>query len=147
MCPSRYGGNHAVCLGKRCHIFRGVPWPGDSIEAAMSDKMMIFVWDFLVPLVMIPVGVPMMLRKIKPNVIYGFRTRKTLSDQTVWYEANAYAGKAMVIAGMVSLVGLLVLYLLRDSFGIWMFNILGWVAVLVPLAWMTIASFVHLSKL
>jgi uncharacterized membrane protein len=113
----------------------------------MSEKMMVFIWDFLVPVVMIPLGIPMMLRKIKPNLIYGFRTRKTLSDPEIWYEANAYAGKAMVVAGTVSLAGLLVLVFLRDSFGMWTFNALGWIVTFGPIIWLTAASFIYLRKL
>ena len=41
----------------------------------------------------------MLLRKVKPNGWYGFRTRKTLSDPKVWYEVNAVVGGDLVLAG------------------------------------------------
>ena len=59
---------------------------------------------------MIVLAVPMILKKVKPNVWYGFRTRKTLSDERVWYAANQYAGKALLLAGGVIVVGAVVLY-------------------------------------
>src|SRR6266566_9417400 len=49
-------------------------------------------------------AIPLMLRKVPRNVIYGYRTRATLSDDFVWYEANAYFGRALLIASVVSLL-------------------------------------------
>ncbi len=55
------------------------------------------------------VGVPLILRKVPRNVVYGYRTRATLSDDVIWYEANAYFGKAIIVASLVSVVGVLAL--------------------------------------
>jgi len=50
------------------------------------------------------VSIPMIQRRIPPNSIYGFRTPRTMSNPGVWYPANAFAGRAMLIAALVSLV-------------------------------------------
>ncbi len=47
-------------------------------------------------------SIPLALRKVKPNVVYGYRTRATLSDEAVWYEANAYFGQRFLAASLVS---------------------------------------------
>jgi uncharacterized membrane protein len=47
---------------------------------------------------------------VAPNSWYGFRVPKTLGDPTVWYEANAYAGRSLLAAGIVIVVGSLALY-------------------------------------
>jgi uncharacterized membrane protein len=60
----------------------------------------------LVSILMIVTSIPMILRKVPPNPIYGFRTRKTLSDPEIWYEANAYAGKLMFAWGIFIAVGI-----------------------------------------
>ena len=59
---------------------------------------------------MIIAGIPLMLRKIKPNFLYGFRVRSTLENPKIWYEANAYAGKLLVIIGILSLIPTFALY-------------------------------------
>ena len=52
---------------------------------------------------MIILSIPMIQENVKPNRVYGFRTRKTLSDPRIWYSANRVMGKDMLIAGAVVL--------------------------------------------
>jgi uncharacterized membrane protein len=40
---------------------------------------------------------------VKPNRLYGVRTQKTLSDQALWYEANSYFGKDLLMASIAIL--------------------------------------------
>jgi len=51
-------------------------------------------------------SIPLILRRVGPNFIYGFRTPRTLSSPEIWYPANAFAGWALLIAAAVSAVGL-----------------------------------------
>lgn len=44
-------------------------------------------------------------------IAYGFRTRATISDDFVWYEANAHFGRGLLIASVISAVAVLLLYL------------------------------------
>jgi uncharacterized membrane protein len=59
---------------------------------------------------MIGLSIPLILRKVPRNVVYGFRTLATLSDDFVWYEANAYFGRRLVVFSLVSAAAVLVLY-------------------------------------
>lgn len=47
-------------------------------------------------------SIPLMLRKVPRNPVYGYRTRATLRDETLWYEANAYFGSTFLVATVVS---------------------------------------------
>jgi len=47
----------------------------------------------------IALGIPLKLNKIPPNRWYGFRTRKTLSDDDIWYAVNSATGEDMVRGG------------------------------------------------
>jgi hypothetical protein len=47
-------------------------------------------------------AVPLMLRKVPPNVVYGYRTRATLRDERTWYEANAHFGRGLLVASAIS---------------------------------------------
>lgn len=55
-------------------------------------------------------AVPLMRRKVGPNALYGFRVRRTLDDPRVWYEANAFAGKCLFLAGIGTVLACLALY-------------------------------------
>ena len=61
-------------------------------------------------LLLVGLSIPLLLRRVKPNGWYGFRTRKTFSDERVWYESNAYAAKWLLISGVIHTVVSLVLY-------------------------------------
>ncbi len=62
---------------------------------------------------LILIAIPLVLRKVPRNIVYGFRTRATLSDDFVWYEANAYFGRGLLIAGLVTAAAILILYCAR----------------------------------
>ena len=61
-------------------------------------------------LLLAALAVPMIRRWIKPNLFYGFRVRQTLENPTVWYAANAYAGKRLLLVGISMALAALVLY-------------------------------------
>ncbi len=46
-------------------------------------------------------SIPLVLRKVRRNRVYGFRTCATLRDDRTWYEANAYFGRLMIISSAV----------------------------------------------
>jgi uncharacterized membrane protein len=50
-------------------------------------------------LLLVGLSIPLLLRRVKPNGWYGFRVRKTLSDERIWYESNAYMAKWLLISG------------------------------------------------
>ena len=63
----------------------------------------------LLGLVLIALGWPMAARRVRPNRWYGLRIPATFADEKVWYEANAVAGRDMMVLGTVILVVALVL--------------------------------------
>jgi hypothetical protein len=57
------------------------------------------------------IAIPLILRKVPRNIVYGFRTRLTLENDFVWYEANAYFGRVFLISSFVSALLIIFLYL------------------------------------
>lgn len=54
------------------------------------------------------IAIPLILRKVRRNAVYGFRTRSTLSDDAVWYAANAHFGWGLFLASIVSAAAILI---------------------------------------
>ena len=54
-------------------------------------------------------AIPLILRWIPPNHIYGFRIASTLANKSVWYDANALAGRHMFLVGVAMVLLELVL--------------------------------------
>ena len=52
-------------------------------------------------LLIVAVAIPMALRKVPPNALYGLRVEATLTDKGVWYEANARSGRDLILVGVV----------------------------------------------
>jgi uncharacterized membrane protein len=47
------------------------------------------------------VCVPLILKKVPPNPLYGFRTPRTLADRALWFRVNCFAGWAFLLASAV----------------------------------------------
>jgi uncharacterized membrane protein len=54
-------------------------------------------------------SIPLIQRRMPPNHFYGFRTKKTLSDAKIWYEANHISGHDLFVAGVLITITSLVL--------------------------------------
>lgn len=66
--------------------------------------------------ILIVVSLPLVLRLVPPNRIYGFRIPSTLRNRSVWYDANARSGWHSIVVGLLMVALELVLPLsLRNS--------------------------------
>jgi len=65
-------------------------------------------------LMLIGMAVPLVRDAVPPNLFYGLKTPATLADEDVWYAANRFAGGALAVAGVVSLLGTALLGWLRE---------------------------------
>ena len=69
------------------------------------DKISQLMWMFfLMGVLLVVVAIPLILRRVKPNKIYGVRTRKSLSSPEIWYEINEYGGWVLVIMGAATAI-------------------------------------------
>jgi uncharacterized membrane protein len=75
----------------------------------------LLVMYLILSLLMVIISVPLMRRMVKPNYIYGFRVRQTLSDADTWYAVNAYGGRMLFGLGIAMALCTLALYPLGFS--------------------------------
>ena len=66
---------------------------------ADSTPAFVVVICFASGLLLIAAGIPMWLRRVPPNALYGVRFASTLSDEQIWYEINARRGRNLVGIG------------------------------------------------
>lgn len=81
-------------------------------------------------LLLIAAGIPMWLRRVPRNALYGVRFASTLSDDRIWYEINARCGRALVVIGAGYLALLTGAFLLGRSWSMPL-RLLGPTVVLV----------------
>jgi SdpI/YfhL protein family len=77
--------------------------------------------------VLIALSIPLILRWVPPNLLYGFRIAATLDEKSVWYDANALFGRHMLLLGVL-MVGLD--FLLPASMRTVILAPIGWIGVL-----------------
>jgi len=59
-------------------------------------------------LLLVVLGIPLMLKWVPQNPVYGVRIAKTFASRDIWYAANRSAGLNVAIAGIAIAVAALV---------------------------------------
>ena len=63
--------------------------------------MSILIFMFLFSgILLAALAIPLIMGKIPPNGLYGFRVKKTMENPEIWYPVNAYAGKWLLAIGI-----------------------------------------------
>ena len=99
------------------------------------------------PLLVLVLSIPMILGKVPPNSVYGFRTPTTLSSSEIWYPANRAAGWFMLAATVLTICFNLALWW---TFPEWPLNRTVWWmtgGTMIPLSISVLASFIYLGRL
>ena len=55
-------------------------------------------------LLVIGLSIPLIRGRVKPNAWYGLRVSYSLDNPDIWYPANRYAGKLLLVYGLVLLL-------------------------------------------
>ena len=86
------------------------------------------------------ISVPLILRLVPPNGVYGFRIALTRSNPAIWYAANAFMGWALLLAAVA---GATLVAMLPATVKRWMV----WAAFFVPVFGAIVASFLYATRL
>jgi len=62
---------------------------------------------------LILIAIPLAMRRVPRNIIYGFRTRSTMANDDIWFEANAYFGRRLIVSSLCGAFAAYVIYLLK----------------------------------
>ena len=63
--------------------------------------------------VFIALGIPLYKRRVPPNMLYGCRTEKSLSDENIWYAVNQVTGRDLIVAGILVFLVAAIIFPLR----------------------------------
>jgi uncharacterized membrane protein len=94
-------------------------------------------------LLLASLSVPLILYKIPPNGLYGFRVRSTMENEQLWYKVNAYAGRRMLVVGLgIALASIILFYTTSQNIERYALSCLG--VFLALFLWAMISSFLYL---
>jgi hypothetical protein len=108
---------------------------------------------FLLLLVFVGLGIlsiiislPLIDEKVKPNLFYGFRVRATLENPKVWYAANKYFARRLLLTGVVQIIAAIGLYAIPNiSVDAYVMGVLGIFAIAFTIG--MIQSFQYLKSI
>ncbi|MEX2143572.1 MAG: SdpI family protein [Anaerolineales bacterium] len=70
----------------------------------------LFVIYVFFSFVLIALAIPLTVKRIGPNIFYGFRVPATLKDKDIWYPVNQLLGKWLLASAIIFLVAAIGLY-------------------------------------
>ena len=91
-------------------------------------------------------AVPLILGRVPPNHIYGFRVRATLRDRKLWYAVNRYAAWRLLVVGLADAATAVVVAQV-PGIGIDTYALLCLTVVATGLVVVLIQSFLYLKML
>ena len=86
-------------------------------------------------IVILALAIPLILRRVPPNGIYGIRTRAAFASESDWYRINSVGGRYLAVSSLVILiVGAVGFFLPLSMFGAYSITaaIVTLLAVFVP---------------
>src|SRR5689334_4549643 len=113
----------------------------------MNDPAVFLVLFLFGGLLFILLGLPLKYEKVLRNWFYGFRTRKTLSNDEIWYAVNRLTGIDMIRTGAVVTASALILFALRNMIAPETSIVILTVTGACLTLWMMVHGFLFLRRL
>jgi uncharacterized membrane protein len=104
------------------------------------EEVILAITFLVTGLMEIIISIPLILEKIQPNYIYGFRVKKTLSNKEIWYKANKY-----IRSGIIVVIGSIGFFIVEMDTMI--VASIGMLLLMVPLIITLFRAFMYLKKL
>jgi len=94
----------------------------------MIILMMLFLFSGLL---LAALSIPMIMGKIPPNGLYGFRVKKTMDNPEIWYTVNVYSEKWLLAASLMqALAAVVAFYIPGITLDVYAYIVLAvWVVV------------------
>ncbi len=73
-----------------------------------------FLWSGFI---FIAVSVPLLMKRIGPNKLYGFRTKTTINNPEIWYKVNKNGAYIMIGIGVLTIIYNVFLLIFRKQLG------------------------------
>lgn len=113
----------------------------------MDPKLKAII-SFVIPsVVLLCASIPLILEKIPPNRGYGFRVKKTLADECIWYKANRYGGICFLFSSLTTLAVCLFFFVNKAGFSADQINLIGFAFFVVPIAGALVLTLAYIKRL
>ena len=113
----------------------------------MNDYQLLITIFILVGLSEIISGLPLLLKKVKPNWFYGLRYLRLMSTEKIWYKSNKYFRRDIVVSGILLILASLLLLIFKSSLSLIEIFLFCLLLIILPVITILIRAFMNLKKL
>jgi uncharacterized membrane protein len=75
-----------------------------------SHRSLILTVGLVLGVLIVILAVPLLLKKVRPNRVYGLTFVLSRESNRLWYAANQFLGACLLVAGLVTVAGTLVIW-------------------------------------
>ena len=90
---------------------------------------------------------PLILGMIERNDMFGFRIRRTMVNDKIWYKANKFAGWAMLLSAIVSTILLVIIIVITSNNKNFATETYSLCALLIPIGIAVVLSIIYAYKI
>ena len=112
------------------------------------DEIFVTILVFVfIGVVLIVLGIPLLLEKVKPNWFYGFRTPTIVKNKDLWYKVNKQVGREFIIAGIILMIGSIYMIIFQPILSLIQLIIILLMILQLSLIFIIIRGFLLLKRL
>jgi hypothetical protein len=80
-----------------------------------SHRSLVLSIGLALGVLIVVVGIPLFLKKVHPNRVYGLNAALQYESKTKWYAANRFLGAALIVAGLVTIALTALVWIIKPS--------------------------------
>ncbi len=89
---------------------RATPISGHVAGAGQSHRTLILTVGLVIGIIIVILAIPLLIKKVRPNRVYGLTFVLAQESNRTWYAANQFLGACLLIAGLITVVGTLIIW-------------------------------------
>jgi uncharacterized membrane protein len=101
---------HEVAIQAALLAAQATPKAGHVAGAHQSHRTMILSVGLAIGIIIVILAIPLLIKKVKPNRVYGLTFVLAQESNRTWYAANQFFGACLLVAGLITVVGTLVIW-------------------------------------
>ena len=83
-----------------------------ALMAAGTHRTLVLGVGVALGVLVVLLAIPLILKRVRPNRYYGLVTVNRFESQSLWYRANRFLGVALLVAGLVTIAGNVLIWVL-----------------------------------
>jgi uncharacterized membrane protein len=79
-------------------------------QSHQSHRSLILTVGLVIGILIVIAAIPLLIKKVKPNRVYGLTFVLAQESNRTWYAANQFFGVCLLVAGLITVAGTLIIW-------------------------------------